>query len=105
MRVACRVRASALPARSDDSAGGRTNRLALRAGAELARTLGRRLTIAGGADMRAGWYGGFDHVNLRLARQLRLRGPWRGQIGFGIPVGGEERTNLIVHLGVLRDLR
>lgn len=87
------------------SAGGRTNRLALRAGADLTRTLGHRLTIAGGADLQAGWYAGLDHVNVRLALHMRLTGPWRGQLGFGIPVGGEERTNLIVHLGVLRDLR
>lgn len=87
------------------SAGGRTNRLALRAGADLVRPFGRRLTVAGGADMQAGWYGGLDHINVRLALQLRLSGPWRGQVGFGIPVGGAERTNLIVHLGVLRDLR
>jgi len=87
------------------SAGGRTNRLALRAGADLVRPLGRRLTVAGGADMQAGWYAGLDHINVRIALHLRLTGPWRGQAGFGIPVGGDERTNLIVHLGVLRDLR
>ena len=87
------------------SAGGRTNRLALRAGADVTRTLGHRLSIAGGADMQAGWYAGLDHVNLRGALHMRVHGPWRGQIGFGVPVGGEERTNLIVHLGVLRDLR
>ena len=87
------------------SAGGRTNRLALRAGAELARTFGRRLALAGGADVEAGWYAGLDQINVRFALHVRLSRPWRGQIGVGIPVGGEERTNAIVALGVLRDLR
>ena len=86
------------------SIGGRTNRLALRAGADLTRAFGRRVSLAGGADVEAGWYGGLDHVNVRLALHLRLTGPWRGQLGVGIPVGGDERTNAIIALGALRDL-
>lgn len=86
------------------SAGGRTNRLALRAGADLARAIGRRVSLSAGADMEAGWYAGLDHVNLRAGLHVRLTRPWRGQFGVGIPVGGEERTTVIVALGVLRDL-
>jgi len=86
------------------SSGGATHRLGLRAGADLARAFGRRLSLAGGADVEAGWYGGLDHVNLRIALHLRLTGPWRGQLGLGLPVGGEERTNAIFALGALRDL-
>lgn len=90
---------------SASSDGGRTNRFALRAGADLARAIGARLTLAGGADVQAGWYAGLDHINLRLALHARLTGPWRFQLALGFPVGGEERTNAIVALGVLRDLR
>ncbi|MBA3453707.1 MAG: hypothetical protein H0T42_11500 [Deltaproteobacteria bacterium] len=101
--VVLHARLGALAATAS-SAGGRTHRFALRAGADLSRALGRRLAVAGGADMEAGWYGGLDHVNLRVSLHLRFTGLWRGQIGMGIPVGGEERTNAILHLGVLRDL-
>jgi len=87
------------------SAGGRTHRFALRAGVDLTRAFGQRLSLAGGADVEAGWYAGLDHVNVRLALHLRLTGPWRGQLGVGLPVGGEERTNAIIALGVVRDLR
>jgi hypothetical protein len=55
--------------------------------------------------MEAGWYAGLDHVNLRVALQVRLTRPWRGQLGIGVPVGGEERTTAILALGVARDLR
>ncbi len=87
------------------SAGGSTHRFALRAGADLTRSFGHRLTLAAGADVEAGWYAGLDHINLRLALHLRLTGPWRGQLGVGLPVGGEERTNAILALGVVRDLQ
>jgi hypothetical protein len=47
---------------------------------------------------------GLDHVAVRLSAQRRMFERWRGQVGVGLPVAGEERTNAIVTLGLLRDL-
>lgn len=88
------------------SLGGRAAWAAPRAGVDLARRVGRHLAVQAGADVQAGWYGaGLDHVNLRAGVHARLRGAWRLMAGLGVPVGGDERTNAVFDLGVLRDLR
>ena len=86
------------------SAGGDTGRVALRAGADLARQLGRTLALHAGVEAQAGWYRGLDHLNLRAGAHARFAGPWRAMIGVGVPVGGEERTNVILDLGIIRDM-
>jgi hypothetical protein len=88
---------------SASSAGGTTTRIAARAGADLVRRQGRRLALGLGADVQAGWYGGLDHVNVRVTGQWRMFERWRCAFGIGLPVGGDERTNAIVVLGLNRD--
>lgn len=86
------------------SAGGDTERLALRAGLDLAHRLRRAISFQLGAELQAGWYAAIDHVNVRTGVHLRFGGRWRGAVGIGIPVGGEERTNVVFDLGIIRDL-
>jgi hypothetical protein len=86
------------------SMGGATGRGALRAGADLARRLGRAFSLHAGADVQAGWYRGLDHVNVRGGVTTRLGARWRSMAGLGFPVGGEERMTAIFELGIIREL-
>jgi hypothetical protein len=86
------------------SAGGSTSRGGLRAGADLARRLGRSFALHAGVDVQAGWYRGLDHVNVRVGATSRFGARWRGMVGIGLPIGGDERTNAIVDLGIIREL-
>jgi hypothetical protein len=86
------------------STGGTLYRLGLRAGADLAWRVLRRLTFLGGVETQAGWNGGLDTVMLRTGVHFRPTGAWRGVIGIGAPLGGNERTNAILDLGIARDL-
>lgn len=103
-RTALHARLGALGAVAVSS-GGDTERLAFRAGVDLARRLRRAVSFQVGAELQAGWYAAIDHVNLRAGVHWRFRGPWRGMVGAGFPVGGEERTNAVLDLGIIRDLR
>jgi hypothetical protein len=87
------------------STGGSTTRTAARAGLDLVQLLGARFAVGAGIESQAGWYAGLDHVALRLSLQWRMFDVWRGAIGAGLPVAGEERTNAIITLGLVRDLR
>ncbi len=58
-----------------------------------------------GADVQAGWYVGLDHVLVRAGTQVRFGPAWRGVAGVGVPVAGDERTTVVVDLGIVRDLR
>jgi hypothetical protein len=88
-----------------ESLAGSTNRLALRAGGDLAWHLRTRLALQAGADISAGWYGGFDHVLLRAGVHWQLsRTDWRLRAGIGAPLGGSERTNAVVDLAIVHGL-
>ncbi len=87
------------------SAGGETRRLALRAGADLAWRVRRSVAVTSGIDTEAGWNGGFGTLLVRAGLGLSPRGgAWRGQLGVGIPLGGDDATTAIVTLGLARDL-
>jgi hypothetical protein len=86
------------------SLGGDTRRLALRAGADLAWHVRPRVALQTGGEAMAGWNHGFDHVLVRAGVHGRVAGSWRVRGGIGAPLGGAERTNLVIDLGVLRDL-
>lgn len=86
------------------SLGGSTGRMALRAGGDLVRRIGERWALDLGAEIQAGWYDGFDGTTIRLGAQRRFGERVRGGLGVGLPVGGDERTNAIIDLAVIRDL-
>jgi hypothetical protein len=88
------------------SLAGTTHRLAFRAGTDIAWHLRRRVALQAGAEMSAGWYHGFDHVLLRAGVHWRMTrgGDWRLRAGMGAPLGGAERTNIVVDLAVVHGL-
>lgn len=86
------------------SLGGSTGRMAFRAGVDVVRRVGDRWALGLGAEIQAGWYDGFDGTMIRLGAQRRFGRYVRGMIGVGLPVGGDERTNAIIDIGVLGDL-
>ncbi len=88
------------------SLGGSTGRMAFRAGLDLVRRAGERWAFDLGAEIQAGWYDGFDGTTIRFGTQRRFgdSGRYRGALGIGLPVGGDERTNAIIDIGVIRDL-
>lgn len=89
------------------SLGGSTGRMAFRAGLDLVRhTRWSRWAFDLGAEIQAGWYDGFDGTTIRAGMQRRFGfwGRYRGALGVGVPLGGGERTNAIVDIGVIRDL-
>jgi hypothetical protein len=87
------------------SEGGRTRRLALRAGADLAWQVRTRLALQAGVDTAAGWHAGLDHVLVRAGLHWRPGGgAWRLRTGLGLPRGGNERTNVVFDVGLVREL-
>ena len=60
------------------------------------------LGIGLGADAQAGWRGGFDHLLVRAGFRFAIGERWRIELGAGAPLGGEERANAAVTLGVAR---
>lgn len=87
------------------STAGDTERLAFRAGVDLAHRFARPLSLLVGAEVQSGWYrGGLDHVNLRAGLQFHVRRGWRGLVALGVPMGGDERTNAAFDLGVVHAL-
>nr|MDQ3369523.1 hypothetical protein [Myxococcota bacterium] len=62
-------------------------------------------SLHGGVEAEAGWESGFGPLLARAGVQLRPRGgAWRGVIAAGVPLGGDERTTVVLGLGVARDL-
>jgi hypothetical protein len=87
------------------SAGGTTKQLAFVAGVDLAWHARTRLALDLGAEAMAGWHAGFDHLLVRTGLQWRVRGgATRLRAGVGVPVGGAERTNLVLDLRMIGDL-
>lgn len=86
------------------SLGGETSRFALRAGWDLAWHLRTRLALAVGADLSAGWYGGFDHLLVRAGVHWQAGDRWRVLGGVGAPLFGDERTNAVIVVTVAHDL-
>jgi hypothetical protein len=89
------------------SAGGETRRLGLRAGADAVRHVGRhgRMAFLVGGELQAGWNDGFDTVLVRAGYTRRFGRSWRTVVGLGLPVGGNERTNAVFDLSIVRALR
>lgn len=84
------------------STAGDTERVAVRAGADLSHRVRRPVSLQIGAEAQTGWYrGGLDHVSVRAGVRLEIHRGWDGAIGIGLPVGGEERTNAVLDLGVV----
>jgi hypothetical protein len=87
------------------SVAGSTQRLALRAGADLVWQVSARFAVQGGSEVAAGWHGGFDHVLVRAGVHWQVgHTAWRLRTGVGLPVGGAERTNAVVDLAVVHGL-
>jgi hypothetical protein len=87
------------------SLAGSARWLALRAGADVAWRPRRCVAVHAGAEVSVGWYGGFDHVLARLGVHWHLwRDDWRLRAGLGAPLGGDERTNAILDLALVRGL-
>lgn len=88
-----------------ESLAGSTNRLALRAGGDVAWHLRTRLALQAGAEISAGWYGGFDHLLLRAGVHWQMTASdWRLRAGVGAPLGGSERTNVVLDVGLVHGL-
>jgi hypothetical protein len=88
-----------------ESLAGSTNRLALRAGGDVAWRLRTRLALHAGADISAGWYHGFDHVLLRAGVHWQPTATdWRLRAGVGAPLGGSERTNAVLDVAIVHGL-
>lgn len=102
-RTVLNARLGAIALRAS-SAGGDTHRLALRSGVDVARRIGTRLALHGGADLQAGWYEGADHVLVRAGAQVRIAVAWRLAVGVGVPIAGEERTTALLDVGIVREL-
>ena len=85
------------------SLGGDTSRVAFRAGADLAWHLRERLALSAGAEISAGWYGGFDHVLFRAGLHWQPTDRWRLLAGLGAPAFGDERTNAVIVVTVAHD--
>src|SRR5690606_539535 len=81
------------------SPGGSTRRLGLAAGADLAWHVRRRLALQAGVDVMGGWDAAVDHVLARAGVQWRMRSAWRLRFGVGLPVAGDDRTNVVAELG------
>jgi hypothetical protein len=63
------------------------------------------LAVFGGVDAQLGWYGwGLDHVAVRTGVHGRVKGLWRTELAAGLPIAGEERSDLAFTLGLRRDL-
>ena len=87
------------------SVAGSTNRGAVRAGADVAWQLSRCLVVQGGTEVSAGWYHGFDHVLLRAGVHWQMHATdWRLRAGLGAPLGGDERTNAVLDVAIIRGL-
>ncbi|MEZ4402943.1 MAG: hypothetical protein R3B06_23175 [Kofleriaceae bacterium] len=84
---------------------GATVRGAAAASVDASARVVRWLAVDVGLDAQAGWYGvTLDHVAVRVGARWRVKGPWRAEVGAGAPVVGRERQDLVVTLGVARDL-
>lgn len=86
------------------SEAGSTQRLAFRAGADLAWQLRKTIAVQAGADLMAGWAHGFDAVVVRTGVHWAMWPTWRLRSGVALPLGGSDRTNAIVDLAVVHDL-
>jgi hypothetical protein len=86
------------------SLGGTTRRLGLRGGLDLAARAQRRIVVFGGAESQAGWHGGLDAVLARAGVHVRAGRAWRGLVGVGVPLAGNDRTTTVVQLGIAHDL-
>lgn len=104
-RVILHARLGALGMHAESVAGS-TNRLAFRAGTDIAWHVRARVALIGGADISAGWVHGFDHLLLRAGVHWRMThsSDWRLRAGLGAPVGGAERTNAVLDLAVVHGL-
>jgi len=89
------------------SAGGSVSRLGFVAGGDVVWRWRPRTAVLGGAELGAGWNGGFDGVTLRAGMQHVFafdQGRWLGAVGLGAPLFGNERTNAVVDLAMVRAL-
>jgi len=89
------------------SAGGSFSRLGFVAGSDVVWRWRARTAVLGGADLGAGWNGGFDGVTVRAGIQHAFAfdaGRWLGAAGLALPVLGNERTNAILDLSFVRAL-
>jgi hypothetical protein len=87
------------------SLAGTTERIAMRIGADIAWRPCRCAAVHAGSEASIGWYGGFDHVLLRAGVHWNfLPNDWRLRAGLGVPLGGDERMNAILDVGVVRGL-
>jgi len=84
------------------SLAGITGRIALRAGGDVTWQTCSCFALQAGADASAGWQRGFDHVLVRAGVHWRFaRRDWRLRAGLAAPLGGDERTNAILDVGVI----
>ncbi len=87
------------------SEGGESNRLAMRAGVDVAwRSAASRIGLISGLETQAGLTGGLDIVMLREGFQLHVGQLYRLVSGLGIRLTGNDHTNAIFVLGVAREL-
>jgi hypothetical protein len=102
-RWTAHVRVAGLAMGSSSAAGDHAS-AALVVGADAIARITARFRVGLGADLQAGWRGAFDHLLVRAATQRRIGDAYRIELGVGLPVGGQERIDLGVAVGVVRDL-
>jgi len=83
------------------SAGGSTRRGAFLVGIDAVVAATGRLSLGLGADAQAGWRGAFDQFLLRPGLRVRARGRLHVELGAGLALGGRERVDAAVTLGVV----
>jgi hypothetical protein len=89
------------------SAAGSFSRLGFVAGTDTVWRWRARTALLGGADLGAGWNGGFDGLTVRAGIQHAFAfdaNRWLGAAGLALPVLGNERTNAVLDLTLVRAL-
>lgn len=87
------------------SLAGSTRRFAVRAGSDLVWQMRSCFAVLGGVDVSALWRDGFDHVLVRAGVHWRFHASdWRLRAGVGVPLAGDERTNAVLDIAILRGL-
>lgn len=87
------------------SLAGSESWFAVRGGSDVVWQFCRCAAVLAGAEVSAGWRGGFDHVLVRAGVHWNMHASdWRLRAGVGAPIGGDERTNAVLDIAIVHGL-